>query len=101
MWKEIIQEEKTVNLTELNEKLIEEVVKRVGRFSTNSLMDKAEEAMKGISRSLFAQWIVKEVKPRNFNPPMLEKFQGKSDPVSHLLQFKQRISLEEITKGLI
>ena len=81
--------------------IIKEVMKRVGRFPANSLMDKAEEAMKGISRSLFAQWIVKEVKPMNFNPPMLEKFQGKSNQVSCVLQFKERISLEEVTEGLM
>ena len=68
--------------------MIEEVVRRVGRVSTGSPMDKAEEAMRGISKSPFAQWIVIEVKPKRFNPPMLEKFQGKSDPISHLLQFK-------------
>ena len=60
-------------MLELNEKIIKEVVRRVGRILTNSLMDKAEEAMKGISKSPFAQWIMKEVKPRNFNLPMLEK----------------------------
>ena len=63
-------------------------------------MDKAEEAMRGISRLPFAQWIVKEVKPKSFNPPMLEKFQGKFDPVSHLLQFKKKTSLEEMNEGL-
>lgn len=95
------EKEKEINLMKLNEKLIKEVVKIIRRFSTNSPMDKAEEAMKGISISPFPQWIIKEVKPRNFNPLKLEKFQGKSDLVSHLLQFKQRISLEEITEGLI
>ena len=69
-------------------------------LSINSPMDKAEEAIREISRSPFVQWIIKEVKPRKFNPPMLEKFQGKSNLVSHLLQFKHRISLEEITEGL-
>ena len=64
-------------------------------------MDKAEEAMRGILRSPFAQWILKEVKPRNFNPPILENFQGKSNLISHLLQFKQTVSLEEITEGLM
>ena len=63
-------------------------------------MDKAKEAMRGISRSPFTQWIMKEVKLKRFNTPMLEKFQEKSDPVSHLLQFKQKTSLEEISEGL-
>ena len=74
-----------INQIELNEKMIEEVVQRVGRIPTVSLEDKAEEAMRGISKSPFAQWIMREVKPKTFNPPMLEKFQGKSDPISHLL----------------
>ena len=92
--------EKAVNQIELNEKMIEEVVQRIGRIPTGSPMDKAEEAMRGISRSPFAQWIVREVKPNFFNPPMLETFQGKSDPISNLLQFKQKTSLEEISEGL-
>ena len=94
------EKEKAVNLMELKKKIIEEVVRRVGRVLTNSPMDKAEKAMRGISKSSVAQWIMKEVKPKNFNPPMLEKFQGKSYPISHLLQFKQRTSLEEIPEGL-
>ena len=94
------EKEKAVNLMELNEKIIEEVVRRVGKIPTNKPMDKAKKAMRGISKSPFTQWIVKEVKLKNFNPPMLEKFQEKSDPISHLLQFKQRTSQEEITEGL-
>ena len=85
-------------MIELNEKMIEEVVRRVGKILTGNLMDKAKEAMRGISRSPFTQWIMKEVKLKRFNTPMLEKFQEKSDPVSHLLQFKQKTSLEEISE---
>ena len=77
-----------INQIKLNEKMIEEVVQRVGRIPTGSPEDKAEEAMRGISKSPFTQWIMRKVKPKTFNPPMLEKFQGKSDPISHLLQFK-------------
>ena len=94
------EKEKAINLMELNEKMIEEVIQRVGKIPMNSPMNKAEEAMRGISTSLFAQWIVRKVKLKSFNPPMLEKFQGKFDPISHLLQFKQKTSLEEITEGL-
>ena len=74
--------------------MIEEVVRRIGRVSIGSSIDKAEKAMRGISKSTFAQWIMREVKPKGFNPPMLEKFQGKSNPISHLLQFKQKTLLE-------
>ena len=65
--------EKAINLIELNENMIEEVVQRVGKIPTGNPMDKAEEAMRGISRSPFTQWIVREVKPKIFNLPMLEK----------------------------
>ena len=44
------EKEKTVNLIGLNEKLIEERMKRVGRFPANSPMDKAKETVRGISR---------------------------------------------------
>ena len=85
---------------ELNEKIIEEVVRRVGKIPMNNPMDKAEEVMKGISKPPFTQWIMKEVKPKNFNSPLLEKLKGKSNPISYLLQFKQKTLLEEITEGL-
>lgn len=55
------------------------------------------EAFKGISKSPFALWIVKEVKSK----PVLDKFDGKFDPVSHLLLFKQIILLEEVNEGLM
>ena len=63
-------------------------------------MDKAVEAMREISKSPFALWIMIEVKPKRFSPPVLDKFNEKFDPVSHLLHFKQIISLEEVTEGL-
>ena len=91
---------KTFRSEELSERIIEEVVKRIKRVPTNSLTDKALEVMRGISKSPFALWIVQEVKPKEFNPSALEKFNGKSDLVAHLLKFKQRISLEKIIKGL-
>ena len=76
---------KVINEIKLNEKMIEEVIRKMGRIPAGSLEDKAEEAMRGISKSPFAQWIVEEVKPKTFNAPMLDKFQGKTDPISHLL----------------
>ena len=94
------ERKRVINEVKLNEKMIEEVIQRVGRIPAGSLEDKAEEAMRGISKSPFAQWIVGEVKPKTFNAPMREKFQGKTDPISHLLQFKQKTSLEEISEGV-
>ena len=68
------EKEKTISLMELNEKMIEEVIRRLERIPTGNPMDKAEEAIRGISKLSFAQWIVREVKPKSFNPPILEKF---------------------------
>ena len=45
------EKEIVINLIELNEKMIKEVVRRVGRIPTNSPMDKAKKAMRGISKS--------------------------------------------------
>ena len=56
--------------------------------------------MRGISKSPFAQWIMREVKPKTFNPPMFEKLEGKFNLISHLLQFKQKTLLEEMTERL-
>ena len=49
---------KKIGLAKLSEILIEEATKRIGRVSTNSLMDKDMEAMRGISKSPFASWIM-------------------------------------------
>ena len=42
------EKEKVISLMELNEKMIEEVVRRVGRIPTNSPMDKVEEAIRAL-----------------------------------------------------
>ena len=94
------RKKKATNSAELSERFTEAVARRIGRVSTNSLMDKVVEVMKGISNSPFAPWIMTEVLPKRFSPPVLDKFDAKSDPVSHLLYFKQRISLENVTEGL-
>ena len=91
---------KPMNLAELSKRFIKEVGRRIGRVSTNSPMDKALEAMRRILKSPFAPCKMKEVKPKRFSPPVLDKFNEKFDPVSHLLHFKQIILLEEVTEGL-
>ena len=74
-----------IGSAELSKRLIEEVAKRIEIVSTNSQMDKATKLMKGIFKSPFALWIMQEVKPKEFNPLALEKFNGKSELVTHLL----------------
>lgn len=47
--------------------------------------------MKGIIKSPFAHWIEKEERPRDFNPLILENYEGKGDPMAHLLHFKKDV----------
>ena len=100
-YQKIEEKKKVIDLEELSKRFIKEVDQRIGRFSANSPTDKAMETMKGISKSPFTSWIVREVKPKEFGPSTLDKFDGKENPAAHLLQFKQRISPEEITEGLV
>ena len=42
-------------------------------------MDQEKTTMRGITKSPFVEWIEKEENPKDFNPPMLEKYEGKRD----------------------
>ena len=48
------ERKKVINQIQFNEKMIEEVVRRVGRIPTSSPEDKVEKAMRGIFKSPFA-----------------------------------------------
>ena len=79
---------KAVSLGELSKRFVEKVTKRIRRGSTHSPTDRALKVMKGISKSPFVSWIIREVKPRELNSPILDKFDEKMDPITHFLQFK-------------
>ena len=49
------ERKRVINEIKLNEKMIEEVIRKMGRIPAGSPEDKAEEAMRGISKSPFAQ----------------------------------------------
>ena len=51
-------------------------------------------AIRGMSRLPFVEWIEEEIKPKDFTPPIFDKFNGKTDPISHLMHVCQKISLE-------
>ena len=78
----------TLATENLDEQLIEEVAKQVGEVWGFYLTDKATAAMEGIVKTPFATWIKKEERPKDFNSPALEKFEGNGDPMAHLLHFK-------------
>ena len=52
------EKQKIFESKELCKKLIKEVAKRIGRAPTNSLMEKALEAMRGISKPPLTSWII-------------------------------------------
>ena len=84
----------------LNEKLIKEVVRRIVGVCTTFPTDHAALSIKGITKSPFASWIDREEKLKDFNLPMLEKYKGKGDLMSHLLHFKLRMSLNVVFEAL-
>ena len=69
-------------------RLIKEVARRIGGIRTQYLVDQAAMDMRRITKSPFASWIVKEEKMKDFNLPMLDKYEGKGDPKFRFLHFK-------------
>ncbi|XP_062100073.1 uncharacterized protein LOC133805942 [Humulus lupulus] len=45
-------------------------------------------------KSPFSEWIQNEPKPQDFIIPSLHAFNGKGDPLNHLFQFQQKMTLE-------
>ena len=56
--------------------------------------------MEGIVKTPFTLEIEREERPKDFNPPALDKYEGKGDPMAHLLHYKQRMSMERVTEAL-
>lgn len=76
------------------------MAKRVGGMRALYPTDQAAAAMKGIIKSPFVLWIEKEERPKDFKLPELERYDGKGDPIAHLLYFKQRMSMERVCEAL-
>ena len=51
-----------------------------------------------MSKSPFVELIEEELKPRDFTLTTFGKFGGKTYPISHPMQFRQKISLETTVK---
>ena len=62
---------------DLDERLIAEVAKRVGGVRGFYSTDIAAIAMEGIVKTPFTPEIEKEERRKYFNPPALEKYEGK------------------------
>ena len=56
--------------------------------------------MEGITKTPFTPEIERKEKPKNFNSPVLDKYEGSGDPMAHLLHYKQRMSMERVNEAL-
>ncbi|PON57911.1 hypothetical protein PanWU01x14_170010 [Parasponia andersonii] len=56
--------------------------------------DLAEQTVRGINRTAFADWIQMEPRPRDFMTPTFRPFEGKTDPLDHIYHFQQKMALE-------
>ena len=64
------------------------MAKRIGVVRGFYSTDRVAVAMEGIVKTLFAPQIEKEERPKDFNPPAMEKYESKRDPMAHLFHFK-------------
>ena len=56
---------------------------------------------RGVNRSPFIEWIVKEPKPKDLVVPSFKQFDGKSNPVDHIFNFQQKMALETRNKAIL
>ena len=67
------------------------MTKKMGGYSS---LDLAMMATHGVNRLPFVEWIIEELKPKDFIVPIFKQFDGKSDPLDHIFNFQQKMALE-------
>ena len=60
-----------------------------------------KKASSKISKSPFTQGIEKAKLPRQFHQPTFAMYNGRTDPVEHVSQFKQRMAIHSQDKALM
>ena len=60
-----------------------------------------KKALSQISKSPFTQGIEKAKLPRKFHQPMFAKYNGRTDPVEHVSQFKQKMAVHSQDEALM
>ena len=63
--------------------------------------DVMKKALSQISKSPFTQGIVKAKFPRHFHQPTFAMYNGRTDPVEHVSQFKQKIAIHSQDETLM
>ena len=61
------------------------MAKRVGGDRGYYPTNRAADVMEGIVQAPFTSEIEREERPKYFNPPTLDKYEGAGDPMAHLL----------------
>ena len=76
-------------------KILADMTKKIGGYGRfNNPQDLVVMATRGVNRSPFTEWIIDELKPKDFVVPSFKQFDGKSDPVDHIFNFQQKMALE-------
>ena len=88
-------EVKREDLQDWKAQILAEMTKNMGGYNrfTNPL-DLAMMATRGVNRSPFTEWRIEEPKPKYFVVPTFKQFDGKSNPVDHIFNFQQKMTLE-------
>ena len=60
-----------------------------------------KKALSQISKSLFSRGIEKEKLPRRFHQPTFAMYNGRTDPVEHVSQFKQKMVVHSQDEALL
>ena len=63
--------------------------------------DVMKKALSQISKSPFTQGIEKAKLPRRFHQPMFAMYNGRTDPVEHVSQFKQKMAIHSQEETLL
>ena len=64
-------------------------------------IDLATLVIRGVKKSLFANWIMEELKLKDFTLPIFKMLEKNSDPIKHIFQFQQKMVLENINEEIL
>ena len=90
------------DLEDWKQQIMAKMTKKIGGYNrfTNPL-DLVVMATRGVSRSQFIEWIVKELKPKDFVVLTFKSFDEKSYPVNHIFNFQHKMALEMRNEAIL
>ena len=95
-------EVKKEDLEDWKAQILAEMTKKIGGYERfSNPQDLAMMATRGVNKSPFTEWIVEELKPKDFIIPSFKQFDGKSDPVDHIFNFQQKMALETRNEAIL